>query len=180
MLSSMVPRIGLYYPYVHFKNESWLKVAALYWPMLARIIPDGYDVQDNATTRALIEQLDFILDISPDSAKGNAAVTMLRTITESGSGSPERFEATDESLLPLRVQDAAELLDTNTTYSNNWHVDYNDSIKEYITNDFDAIRPGIHFEALFGNRQYLHHQRFGIIFGQRKHQFLCHDGVKVG
>ncbi len=27
-----LPVMGLYYPYVHFRDERWLKLAALYWP----------------------------------------------------------------------------------------------------------------------------------------------------
>jgi hypothetical protein len=52
----VVPRIGLYYPYVHFHDKTWLKVAALYWPKIARIVPDGYPVQDDPVTQALINE----------------------------------------------------------------------------------------------------------------------------
>jgi hypothetical protein len=41
-----VQRIGLYYPYVHFRDEQWLKAAALYWPGLARVVPTGFPVAD--------------------------------------------------------------------------------------------------------------------------------------
>jgi hypothetical protein len=37
-----VPRFGLYYPYINFRSDSWLKVAALYWPKMARIVPVDY------------------------------------------------------------------------------------------------------------------------------------------
>ncbi|MFC7266507.1 hypothetical protein [Streptomyces lutosisoli] len=37
----MLQRIGLYYPYVNFRDERWLKTAALYWPQMARIVREG-------------------------------------------------------------------------------------------------------------------------------------------
>ncbi|MCC3762243.1 DUF6236 family protein [Glycomyces sp. TRM65418] len=61
----MVTPIGLYYPYTHFHDRGWLKVAALYWPRMARIAPLGYADVDNPDARALREQLDFVLDLDP-------------------------------------------------------------------------------------------------------------------
>jgi hypothetical protein len=31
---AVLPRFGLYYPYVNFRDERWVKLAALYWPKL--------------------------------------------------------------------------------------------------------------------------------------------------
>lgn len=60
----MTPNIGLYYPHVHFRDEAWLKMAALYWPHMSRIVPYGYPMHDSETVQALSE--DFIINISPD------------------------------------------------------------------------------------------------------------------
>jgi hypothetical protein len=27
----MLAQTGLYYPYIHFRDDNWLKLAALYW-----------------------------------------------------------------------------------------------------------------------------------------------------
>lgn len=35
-------RHGLYYPFFHVRDEKWLKVAALYWPKIVRLVPEGY------------------------------------------------------------------------------------------------------------------------------------------
>ncbi|WP_199037410.1 DUF6236 family protein [Glycomyces salinus] len=61
----MVTSIGLYYPYTHFHDRAWLKLAALYWPNMARIAPLGYSDGDNRDARVLREELDFILDLGP-------------------------------------------------------------------------------------------------------------------
>lgn len=60
--------IGLYYPFIHFRNEAWLKAAALYWPGMGRICPMGYPTNDSYTVRALSDELDFIVDVDPTSA----------------------------------------------------------------------------------------------------------------
>ena len=124
----MVPRIGLYYPYVHFRNEAWLKVAALYWPKLARIVPEGYLVRDNATTRALIDQLDFVINISPDSAKDNAGTVMLQAITGRKWMIPRELKVAR----PNELSRSGELKAISDNYTSS-------SIAEFITNDFDAI-----------------------------------------
>lgn len=59
-------RIGLYYPYIHFRDDNWLKAAALYWPQIARIVPTGYEKRDTATTRELADGLGFVLDVPPN------------------------------------------------------------------------------------------------------------------
>lgn len=42
-------RLGLYYPFIQFRNDSWLKLAALYWDRIGRIVPPGYQLQDSDT-----------------------------------------------------------------------------------------------------------------------------------
>ena len=34
--------IGLYHPFIHFKDDAWLKLSALYWDRMARIVPPSY------------------------------------------------------------------------------------------------------------------------------------------
>ncbi|WP_405720601.1 DUF6236 family protein [Streptomyces sp. NBC_01537] len=76
----MLDQIGLYYPYIHFRNEEWLKTAALYWPQLARVVPADYELFDLRTTRALIDQLDFIVPVEPEPAAQAVAPMFLDVI----------------------------------------------------------------------------------------------------
>jgi uncharacterized protein DUF6236 len=41
----------LYYPWIHFRDEAWLKVALLYWRHLERIVPSNYERRDSETIR---------------------------------------------------------------------------------------------------------------------------------
>jgi hypothetical protein len=54
---------ALYYPYIHFKDEGWLKLAALYWDRLARIVPHDYTTHDSTTVQALGG---FVRTVRPD------------------------------------------------------------------------------------------------------------------
>lgn len=51
---------ALYYPFIHFKDDGWLEVAALYWDRLARIVPQDYATDDSDTVRALSPCIDSI------------------------------------------------------------------------------------------------------------------------
>ncbi|MET7334772.1 DUF6236 family protein [Nonomuraea sp. NPDC005650] len=58
-------QIGLYYPYFHVRNDTWLKAAALYLPQVARVRPPRYPVTDSPTAAALRDELDFLRDVDP-------------------------------------------------------------------------------------------------------------------
>jgi Family of unknown function (DUF6236) len=57
--------IGLYHPRIHLPSDGWVKAAALYWTKIARVVPEGYTPRDSGTVRALRDELDFVMDISP-------------------------------------------------------------------------------------------------------------------
>ncbi len=69
-----MPGYGLYYPYIHFRDDAWLKTTALYWPKMHRIVPDGYRTEDSDTVRALTAELGFIEDVDPGAAAEAVAV----------------------------------------------------------------------------------------------------------
>ena len=59
--------IGLYYPYIHFQDQNWLKRAALYWDKMGRIVPDldDVDAEDTDLVRALKYEVGFVEDLHP-------------------------------------------------------------------------------------------------------------------
>jgi Family of unknown function (DUF6236) len=69
----MPANIGLYHPYIHFRDDAWLKRSALYWSRMARIVPQSYTrnresavlERDSDVTRALIDQCDYVVNIPP-------------------------------------------------------------------------------------------------------------------
>jgi hypothetical protein len=61
----MQNHIGLYYPYIHFRNESWLKLSVLYWDQMARTVPNDHSPFDTDTVRRLTQELNFITNLHP-------------------------------------------------------------------------------------------------------------------
>ena len=38
---STLSEAGLYYPYVNFRSDPWIKAAILHWPLFAKSIPSA-------------------------------------------------------------------------------------------------------------------------------------------
>ncbi|MGY3206325.1 DUF6236 family protein [Streptomyces sp. TE5632] len=73
----MLPHVGLYYPYIHFRDEGWLKTAALYWRELARVVPEDYRLSDSRTARVLAQEIGFVTNVGPTSAAQQVAPMFL-------------------------------------------------------------------------------------------------------
>lgn len=59
--------IALYYPYIHFQSDTWLKRAALFWDRVARIVPTGVSTsQDSEVARQLSGELNLIHNVDPE------------------------------------------------------------------------------------------------------------------
>ena len=72
---------GLYFPYIHFQDEAWLKTAALYWDRMYRIVPSGMRPNDTDEVKRF-EELRFVGSRDPSSAAQQIAVPfrdLLRT-----------------------------------------------------------------------------------------------------
>jgi hypothetical protein len=82
--TSSMPRFGLYYPYINFRDEEWVKVAALYWPKMARIVPIGHPTRDLPAIQVLIDALDWTIDIPPDEVRSHVAPTFETLFSELG------------------------------------------------------------------------------------------------
>jgi hypothetical protein len=80
---------GLYYPYIHFRDETWLKLAALYWPSIHRIVPNNYPVDDSETAFVLSDGLDFIHNLLPGKAADMTAGLFLELLDEHGDSLPK-------------------------------------------------------------------------------------------
>lgn len=61
-----VSDVALYFPYVNFPSDTWVKAAALHWPRLGRIHPrDYHDLRDSDAVKRLRDEIDFIVDVQP-------------------------------------------------------------------------------------------------------------------
>ncbi|MGW0089603.1 DUF6236 family protein [Streptomyces sp. NPDC003328] len=84
-------RHGLYYPFFHVRDERWLKVAALYWPKIVRLVPEGYETllpnsADTTQQAVAARALDgtFLVRQSPGASVAAVAPLMLDVIDTYG------------------------------------------------------------------------------------------------
>ncbi|MEV6719308.1 DUF6236 family protein [Streptomyces xanthochromogenes] len=89
--------IALYYPWVAFQDDSWLKLALLAWDKIARIRPRGIGDADNDLVRQIRAETDLIMDITPSDAD-LAAVSDAFDEVISHSGFQFRFDLPDDLL----------------------------------------------------------------------------------
>lgn len=54
----------LYYPFIHFRDEAWLKLSALYWDDVTRIVPRSYTPRDSKEVR-LLEEAEVLRRVDP-------------------------------------------------------------------------------------------------------------------
>lgn len=80
----MLTKAGLYYPYIHFRDDTWMKAAALYWPAMARIVPHGYPTRDSPTITALSRELDFVQNLRPGVAVQRTGMLFLELLRMHG------------------------------------------------------------------------------------------------
>jgi hypothetical protein len=90
----MLIQSGLYYPYMHIRDATWLKAAALYWKRVDRIVPHDYPTHDSLTAQMLQDQLGFMVDRRPGQAAVDTSEYFIDLLTERG----------DELVNRLRVQ----------------------------------------------------------------------------
>jgi hypothetical protein len=107
--SARLRRHGLYYPFFHVRSDTQLKLAALYWPRIVRVVPEGYRTRDSDLALSLIDEFDFIKRLPPGESAQAASATFLEMINAHGERLSEKFSSTT---LLVELQDA--LWETNS------------------------------------------------------------------
>jgi hypothetical protein len=91
--------VGLYYPFIHFRNEGWLKLTALYWDSMRRIVPVGASVQDTDEVKRLVDA-GFIQNREPLGAAFKIANPFRELIAAHGDELRAKFAVADRSRWP--------------------------------------------------------------------------------
>jgi hypothetical protein len=88
----MLIQSGLYYPYIHIRNDTWLKSSALYWKRMERIVPHDYPTQDSRTARMLKDELGFIEARRPGQAAVDTSRLFVDLLAERGRELAEQLQ----------------------------------------------------------------------------------------
>lgn len=73
---------ALYYPFIHFRDEAWVKTMSLYWDGVSRIVPAGYPTRDAADIQGL-QDVGFITNIDPSQRVRTKAARAFRVAVDS-------------------------------------------------------------------------------------------------
>jgi hypothetical protein len=79
---------GLYYPFIHFKDERWLKLSALYWDKMGRIVPPGYTPTDSKT---VVELGKYVETLEPGWVRPNFGKTFIDFVAKRGKALRNRY-----------------------------------------------------------------------------------------
>jgi hypothetical protein len=123
-----VANIGLYYPFIRFKDERWLKLSALYWDKMARIVPPSYarvgDTAllegDSATTKDLIQELDFVVNVPPNEVTYPVSDLFGRLLIQYGDELRTKYDVRGRDQWPVDpvTQAYAQLRNPHLAYVN--------------------------------------------------------------
>lgn len=72
---------GLYFPFIHVRDDEWLKTAALYWPSIRRLVPRPYSKHDSPTAR-IFSEAGILRDEEPRDLGDFMAWKLLDTVKE--------------------------------------------------------------------------------------------------
>jgi hypothetical protein len=98
---------ALYYPYIEIRDDRWIKLAALYYDGLSRIVPHGVQPEDSETVRALNEKSDFLRNLNPESDADPVANEFLNFALKFLEDSDFRFRFERE--LPELAREKADI-----------------------------------------------------------------------
>ena len=91
--------MAVYYPYIHIRDERWLKVAALYWPRMVRIVSPDYPTRNSPLVDILADELGFMIDHPPDDAARHVAAPFAAFIEGVGPTVLNRMRVGESSRL---------------------------------------------------------------------------------
>ncbi|MGE0887368.1 MAG: DUF6236 family protein [Blastocatellales bacterium] len=89
---------ALYYPFIHFKDDNWVKVAALYWDKLGRIVPYDYTTDDSDTVRALGS---FVETLRPGWVRPEFGKSFIDFIVQYGPKLKEKYSLSLRDTWPM-------------------------------------------------------------------------------
>ncbi|WP_369222414.1 DUF6236 family protein [Streptomyces sp. R39] len=96
--------IALYYPWMHFQDSDWLKLALLSWERIVRLRPRAVDDRDNEVVREIRGESDLLHEITPSEDDLDMVAT---AFSELLTGEETAVRYTTRALMAMRAEDPA-------------------------------------------------------------------------
>ncbi|MPY48114.1 hypothetical protein [Streptomyces acidicola] len=96
--------IALYYPWMHFQDSDWLKLALLSWERIVRLRPRAVDDRDNELVREIRGESDLLHEITPSEDDLDTVATAFFELL---SGEETAVAYTTRALMAMRAEDPA-------------------------------------------------------------------------
>jgi hypothetical protein len=150
---------GLYYPYIHFQDNGWLKTAALYWDQMSRIVPPGTNDKDDRDVKELMDA-GFIFNEHPARASYKIAEPFRQLIAVGADELQQRFSVQripDEKLVNVFDEKfdnrlLAKLLEINVAKKKGRWIGMHSRLADvYMTALAEAIAPDVGARAIADN-----------------------------
>ncbi len=92
----------LYYPFIHFRDQAWLKLSALYWDDVTRIVPRSYAPRDDREVRAL-EEAEVVKRVDPGAYEAPVARLFELLLLRYQSGLVRRYDISKRDTWPVNL-----------------------------------------------------------------------------
>ena len=93
----------LYYPFIHFRDEAWLKLSALYWDDVTRIVPRSYAPRDTRDVRAL-EDAGVLKRVDPGNYEQPVAELFSLLLQRHSSALARRYDVSQRDSWPENLE----------------------------------------------------------------------------
>jgi hypothetical protein len=93
----------LYYPFIHFRDEAWLKLSALYWDDVTRIVPKGYAPRDTRDVRTL-EDAGVLKRVDPSNYEQPVGELFSVLLERHASALSRRYDVSQRDAWPENVE----------------------------------------------------------------------------
>jgi beta-phosphoglucomutase-like phosphatase (HAD superfamily) len=93
----------LYYPFIHFRDEAWLKLSALYWDDVSRIVPGGYEPRDTREVRTL-EEAGVIRRVNPSAYERSVSQLFTPLLDRHEKKLTERYDVSARHTWPRNLE----------------------------------------------------------------------------